>query len=42
MFSFYIIFTINTHLIEQKVNNTKLQVVNLVLKHHDSKKMKFT
>ena len=38
MFSFYIIFTINTHLIEQNVFNTKLQVVNLVLKHRDSKK----
>ena len=30
MFSFYIIFTINAHLIEQDIFNMKLQVVYLV------------
>ena len=38
MFSFYIIFTINAHLIEQNIFNTKLQVIYFVLKHRDSKK----
>ena len=37
MFSFYIIFTINAHLIEHSIFNNKLQVVYLVLKQRDSK-----
>ena len=37
MFSFYVIFTINAHLIEHNIFNTKLQVVYLVIKHRDSK-----
>ena len=37
MFSFYIIFTISAHQIEQNIFNTKLQVVYLVHQHRDSK-----